>query len=167
MMQQQPQGQPQQPQQAQGANPQNQARALLRVDVGDFDVDVTAGKGYQTGRQESVEAITGIVQAFPPLAPKLIPIALKNSDWPGAQEAAALVAPDQQQGMVPVEEAQKAQMVINGLTERLKAIEIPNRSCSQGKADLQSKEAIAQMDNQTKVQIEQLKIQGDLQLAGR
>jgi hypothetical protein len=146
----------------QGPTPDEQVRKLLRVDVGEFDVDVTAGKGYQTGRQESVEAITGIIQAFPPAAPKLIPIALKNSDWPGAQEAAALLAPDQKSGTVPVEQAMQAQQVIDGLTERLKAAE---QELQSKQAELQNEAAIAESKNQNQLAIEQMKIQGQIELA--
>lgn len=87
----------------QGVDPQDAKaiRQMLDISVGDFDVTVAAGKGYHSGRQEAVEAVTAMVEAFPPMAPKAIPIILKNSDFPGAQELAKSMEPDDQQTVPP------------------------------------------------------------------
>ena len=83
-----------------------------------FDISVAAGKGYESGRTEAVESITAMVQAFPPMAPKAIPIILENSDFPGAAALAKAMQPDPNNGMVPVEEAQKAQQEVNTLLKQ-------------------------------------------------
>lgn len=59
----------------------------------DYDIAIAPGKNYQTARQEAVEAVTSAITAFPPIAPKALPILFKNSDWAGAQELAAALAP--------------------------------------------------------------------------
>jgi hypothetical protein len=145
--------------QPQQNDPQAKARAVLRVDVGQFDVDVTAGKGYQTGRQEAVENLTAMVQAAPAIAPKAIPVMLKNSDWPGAMELAKQLEPDQKAGPSP-EDAQKAQMLINALTEQVNQL---HEQVTDQQADRDSKEKIAQMDNDTKRDIAQIQAQADVE----
>jgi len=136
------------------AQAQAQARRMLRVDLGEFDVDVTAGKGYQSGRQETVDNLTNMIQAAPQIAPKAIPVMLKNSDWPGAMELAKALEPDPDGATVPREEAEKAQKVIDMLVEKVDGLE---KQVQSNERDLQSKESIAQQDNAAKVQIEQMK----------
>lgn len=129
-------------------------KQMLDISVGDFDVSVAAGKGYQSGRQEAVESLTAMIQAAPEIAPKAIPIVLKNSDFPGAQELAkALEPPDPNSKMVPVEQAQQAQQVIDSQTEIIHGLK---DQLDDKKEALASAERISADNNLTKVQIAQI-----------
>jgi hypothetical protein len=77
-----PQGQPPQ-------NPQGQAiERIYDLTAGKYDLVVKAGPSFGTQREEARAEIVEIMRAFPASAPVLGPMYLKNSDWPGADEAA-------------------------------------------------------------------------------
>lgn len=63
-------------------------RVLNDLTVGQYDVTVTVGPSYTTKRQEAVEGMVQVAQAWP----KLMEIAgdkvIRNMDWPGAEEIA-------------------------------------------------------------------------------
>lgn len=148
-----------------GAPAQRQAeqvRHMLDISVGDFDVTVQAGKGYATGRQEAVDAVTAMVQAAPGIAPIAIPTILKNSDFPGAQELATkLEPPDPNSGMVPQEMIQKAQAAIDALQGEIAE---RDQQLDAQAAKAQATIAAAQLDAQTKVEIERIRIAGQIEL---
>lgn len=54
--------------------------------VGRYDVSISVGPSYASRRQESVEALIQLVQAYPAFLPVCGDILTKNMDWPGAQE---------------------------------------------------------------------------------
>ena len=56
------------------------------VTTAKYDVVVTAGAAYATKREEALDGMIALVQAFPIVAPILAPRIAKNSDWPEAQE---------------------------------------------------------------------------------
>lgn len=56
--------------------------------VGVYDVCVTTGPGYATKRQESLEAMSVLLQGNPQLWAVAGDLFIKNMDWPGAQEMA-------------------------------------------------------------------------------
>ena len=56
--------------------------------VGKYDVMVTTGPSYMTKRQESMEAMSQILQGNPQLWAVAGDLFVKNMDWPGAQEMA-------------------------------------------------------------------------------
>jgi hypothetical protein len=144
------------PQQGQGhaANSHAQLRHMLDLSAGEYDFSVAAGRGYDTMRQEGVDAVTAMVQAFPPMAPKAIPIILKNSDFPGASELAAAMEPEAQPGTVPLEQAQQAQQMIDQLSQQLQKV---SEELQSKRDELGAKMAIAQQDTQAKVEIERMK----------
>jgi hypothetical protein len=161
-----------------GQNGQQQAqmRHMLRVDVGNFDISVAAGRGNDTMRQDAVDSVTAMVQAFPPMAPKAIPIILKNSDFPGAQELAASMEPQDNAGMVPVEEAQKAQQVIDALTQKVNELADALKDKNEDRASKERIEAAKlEVERQIeaarlglermKLDLEQFKVQAELEQA--
>ena len=56
--------------------------------VGKYDVRVITGPGFQTKRQESLEAMGQLLQGNPDLWRVAGDLFIKNMDWPGAQEMA-------------------------------------------------------------------------------
>ena len=56
--------------------------------VGKYDVKVTVGPSYLTKRQESMDAMSQILQGNPNLWSAAGDLFVKNMDWPGAQELA-------------------------------------------------------------------------------
>ena len=56
--------------------------------VGKYDVKVTTGPSYLTKRQESMDAMSQILQGNPNLWAAAGDLFVKNMDWPGAQELA-------------------------------------------------------------------------------
>jgi hypothetical protein len=56
--------------------------------VGKYDVCVTTGPSYMTKRQESMEAMSQILQGNPELWSVAGDLFVKNMDWPGANEMA-------------------------------------------------------------------------------
>jgi hypothetical protein len=60
--------------------------------VGKYDVCVTTGPSYMTKRQESMDAMSQILQGNPNLWAIAGDLFIKNMDWPGAQEMAARFA---------------------------------------------------------------------------
>ena len=56
--------------------------------VGKYDVRVITGPGFQTKRQESLEAMAQLLQGNPQLWSVAGDLFIKNMDWPGAQDMA-------------------------------------------------------------------------------
>ncbi len=157
------QGQPQDGQAPQGQQgPQAQMAHMLDVSAGDFDVSVSAGRGYGSARQETVEQVTALVQAFPPMAPKAIPVILKHSDFPGALELASKMDPGEDSGMVPRAQAEQAQQVIDQLTATITEL---RQQAERQQAALQQKAHAAQQEQATRLQIEQAKLQAEIAIA--
>lgn len=60
--------------------------ALYDLTVGTYDVVVESGPSYSTLRQESVESMAAVGQAYPALWQFAGDLMVKSMDWPGAQE---------------------------------------------------------------------------------
>lgn len=56
--------------------------------VGKYDVAIKSGPSFTTQREQLVDIITDLCQAFPPAAPFLGPVLLKNLDVPGLEDVA-------------------------------------------------------------------------------
>jgi hypothetical protein len=65
---------------------------IFNPSVGKYDVMVTTGPSYMTKRQESMEAMSQILQGNPQLWAVAGDLFVKNMDWPGAQEMAKRLA---------------------------------------------------------------------------
>jgi len=61
---------------------------IYNPSVGRYDVVVTTGPSYMTKRQESMDAMSQILQGNPNLWAVAGDLFVKNMDWPGAQEMA-------------------------------------------------------------------------------
>ena len=65
---------------------------VYNPNVGKYDVAVTTGPSYMTKRQESLDAMSHLLQGNPQLWAVAGDLFIKNMDWPGAQEMAARFA---------------------------------------------------------------------------
>ena len=61
---------------------------IYNPSVGKYDVCVTTGPSYMTKRQESLDAMSQLLQGNPQLWAVAGDLFIKNMDWPGAQEMA-------------------------------------------------------------------------------
>ena len=59
---------------------------IYNPSVGKYDVVASTGPGYATKRQESLEAMSQLLQGNPQLWAVAGDLFIKNMDWPGAQE---------------------------------------------------------------------------------
>ena len=66
---------------------------LYDLAVGKYDVAVKAGPSFTTRREEAAVQMTEFVRAFPPAAPMIGDLLVKNLDWPGADEIAERLKP--------------------------------------------------------------------------
>jgi hypothetical protein len=61
-------------------------KKIYNPNVGKYDVAVTTGPSYMTKRQESLDAMSRLLQGNPNLWAVAGDLFIKNMDWPGAQE---------------------------------------------------------------------------------
>jgi hypothetical protein len=61
-------------------------KKIYNPGVGQYDVCVTTGPSYMTKRQESLDAMSQLLQGNPQLWAVAGDLFIKNMDWPGAQE---------------------------------------------------------------------------------
>jgi hypothetical protein len=61
-------------------------KKIYNLGVGQYDVCVTTGPSYMTKRQESLDAMSQLLQGNPQLWAVAGDLFIKNMDWPGAQE---------------------------------------------------------------------------------
>ena len=62
---------------------------FIDLTKGKFDVVVQTGASYSTRRQEAVQSMMALGQAYPNALPAIADIIVRNMDWPGAKEIAA------------------------------------------------------------------------------
>lgn len=100
-------GAPPQEQQAQGGP--NFSR-VYDIAAGKYDLVVKAGPSFGTQRELAQAEIVEVIRAYPDAAPVLGPMYLRNSDWPGAEEAADKLEQGGDQGPDQQQQAAVAQM---------------------------------------------------------
>lgn len=102
---------------------------IYSLDAGKYGVVVDTGPSYASKRQEAVEAMSEMTQAYPTLMQVAGDLMVKNMDWPGAQEISdrlkVMLPPqlqvDPKKQIPPMIQAQLQQMqgMIKQLTEHL------------------------------------------------
>lgn len=120
---------------------------IYDLSIGEYDVTVSVGPSFSTRRQEAVDSMLQLSQAYPPLMQVAGDLLVKNMDWPGASEIAErlkkLLPPNLQeeqedQQVPPAVQAQMSQMAqqneqlsqaLNQATDdlRTKRLEIESR----------------------------------------
>lgn len=71
------------------------------ITVGKYDVYVSVGPSYTTQRMEAAESMMMLIQAVPGLVSVIGDLLVKNMDWPGADEIAERLKPQQQPQQPP------------------------------------------------------------------
>lgn len=98
--------------------------------AGKYDLTVTPGPSYTTKREEAAAQMTEFVRAYPPAAARVGDLIAKNLDWPGADEFAERLKPEDADGLPP----QVKQMIEEGKSliakqaERIKELEADKAS---------------------------------------
>jgi hypothetical protein len=99
---------------------------IYNPNVGLYDVMVTTGPSYMTKRQESMDAMSTILQSNPQLWAVAGDLFIKNMDWPGAQEMAARFAkildPKVLEGSDESPEAQMMRAQMNDMANQMEQI---------------------------------------------
>ncbi len=120
--------------------PGEQAQDIRRIydlAAGKYDLVVKAGPSFGTQREEARAEIVEVIRAYPNAAPILGPMYLRNSDWPGADDAAdkleAMTNPPPQQGLPPELQQQIGQMqqAMQAGQARLQELETENAALKQ------------------------------------
>ena len=98
-------------------------KKIYNPSVGKYDVCVTTGPSYMTKRQESLQAMSDLLQGNPQLWAVAGDLFIKNMDWPGADEMAARFAktidPKLLKGEDQSPELQAAQQQIEGMGKEM------------------------------------------------
>jgi len=141
---------------------------IYDLSVGQYDVTVTVGPSYSTKRQEAVQSMMQLSQAYPPLMQVAGDLMVKNMDWPGAHEISerlkktlppnlAEADDDGQQPLPPQVQQQMAQMAEQNqqLIQELDKLSDVVRT---KKMEIDSKERIAALQ----VQMELVKTEANL-----
>jgi len=103
-------------------------RRLYDVTSGTYDVIVATGPSFASKRQEAVEAMVQVSQAYPQLLQVAGDLFVKNMDWPGASDIAArlrkTIPPEllDEQGATPEEQVQQLQQAMQQMTQQLEAL---------------------------------------------
>lgn len=140
--------------------------ALHDLTAGKYDLTVTAGPSFTTRREEAAFQMTEALRSFPMVAPILLPIIAKNSDWPDADGLAEKLeamsgAPDEN-AMPP-----QMQMMMQQMQEGMQQAQAQIQQLAQENEQLKNDLSIKQQEAQTKqydAETKRLKVETDTQL---
>lgn len=129
-------------------------KGIFDLSTGRYDIKTDVQTNPLTQRQETLDIAQAMLEHMPPEAQaKIAPVILENTDGPAGRKLAAAMKP--KQGTVPIEEAKKAQEVINALAGEVQALKDDR---DRKAAELASKERIALAEIEAKVTIEREKM---------
>lgn len=131
---------------------------IYDITVGEYDVTISTGPGYQTKRQEAVVSQLQLAQSYPPLMGIAGDLIVKNMDWPGAQkisERLHQMLPPQLQSEEDTGIPPQAQQQIAQLTQQLQQAHQVGAAMAE---DLKSKISQTQMELESKERIEFAKL---------
>jgi lipopolysaccharide biosynthesis regulator YciM len=114
---------------------------VFDLSAGKYDLVVKAGANYSTLREQAREELVQIMSQAPDTTTVLGPMYLRNSDWPGAQEAAQMLEGGGQQ--VPPEVQQQMQE----LTKQVQELQEASSQIEQTKAQAELLNAQAALLN--------------------
>lgn len=141
------------------------------LSVGRYDVTITVGPSYQSRRQETVEALIQLVQAYPAAMPVLGDILVAHMDWPGAKQAAErlkkMVPPDlrdDEDGQPEIPPEIKAQMeqLLAQLQAAQEAIAARDELINTKAQELAAQGQIKAMEVQSRERIAAMQVEADL-----
>ena len=139
---------------------------LFDLTTGTYDVVIKSGASYQTKREETADVITSLAQSYPPLMQFAGDILVRSLDITEAEEISKrlkmMLPPQLQdkegegQALPPQveQQMQQAHQMIEQLTEALNKAQDDIES---NKAETESRERIAKMNNETKLLVEAMK----------
>lgn len=139
---------------------------IHQLDIGQYDVSVTAGPSFATKRQEATAAMTDLAKAFPPLLQTAGDLMVRNMDWPGADQIAdrmkkmlppQLQDEDENKPQVPPELQQKMQQQGQMIDQLTKELHQSQDMLDQKKLELESRERIAIINAETTLKVAALK----------
>ena len=168
-------------------------KKIFDLNVGKYDTSIDTGPSWATQRQEAVDAMMQLVQAYPQLVEVVGDLMVKNMDWPGAQQIAERLKkmvppqlqdqPEGQQSQVPPQVQAQLQQLVQQVEQLSQALDQATQQLGTKQAEIEAKgaiekmkiesdERIARIDRQTRFQLEQLKsstalMQTQAQLASR
>jgi hypothetical protein len=132
---------------------------LYDLTTGKYDVTVTTGPSYTTKRQEAVESMMQLTQAYPQIMQIAGDLMVQNMDWPGAKPLAERLkkalppgmAEDEKKMPVPPQvQAQLQQM--NQMIEQLsQALNEASDDLRTKRLELESRERIAALQTQAQL----------------
>lgn len=142
---------------------------LNDITVGKYDVVIEAGPAFASRRKEAVDGMIKFMQAMPQLGSLIADLAVKNMDWPGADEIAARLKralppaitndPDSPEGQQAAQQAQQQQSQQQGMQQQLIQAKIQTE---QGKNEAAQAKSGAEV---VKAKAEVIKAQADVQQA--
>lgn len=84
-------------------------KKIYDLTTGKYDVVVSVGPSYTSKRQEAVESMMQLTQAYPQLAQLAGDLLVKNMDWPGAKEIAERLRKTLPPGLAEQEENENSE----------------------------------------------------------
>jgi Phage P22-like portal protein len=75
-----------------GEDEEGVTRVLNDVTIGEYDVVMETGPGYNSKRQEAAESMMAVIAADPSLMPQIGDLVFRNMDFPGAETIADRLA---------------------------------------------------------------------------
>lgn len=146
---------------------------IYDISVGEYDIEVDAGKDPGTRRQEQIEAMTALLKGLPPeIQVKMLDLYLKLIDLPVAQQMAERAKllngmGDQEQGDME-NFPDEAKQVITQMKQQLemakKQLQEAGMKLATKQPELESRERIAAADRAQDVQIERIKMAFEAQI---
>lgn len=140
---------------------------IYDLSVGKYDITVDTGPSYATKRQEAVDSMLSLVQAYPQAAQFAGDLMIKNMDWPGAKEIAERlkktlppgIAEDEdgQQAPLPPEVQQQMQQMSQMIEQMTAQLNDATKTIEQKTLELESKERIEFAKMETDLEKEKLK----------
>lgn len=139
------------------------SKTIYNLNIGTYDVAVTAGASYTTRRVEAAEAMMQMTQANPALMQIIGDLMVKNMDWPGADEMA-----ERLKLMLPPQ-IQQAEQKEGEITPEMQAMMQQAQQAMEQK-DMQIQQAFQAME-QMQQEMEQLRLAaqdktGEVQVKG-
>ncbi|MCP1679419.1 portal protein [Kerstersia gyiorum] len=142
-------------------------RVLHDVTIGKYDVTVSAGPSYTTQRQEAIDGMSQLAQAYPPLMSAAGDLVVKNFDWPGAEEIAERikrtippqVIGDENEGLpqLPPQVQQQMQQMDQVIQQMGQELEHARSGLAKAQIDAQSRVEVARINAQSRQDVEELK----------
>lgn len=120
---------------------------LYDLTAGKYDLVVKAGPSFGTQREEARAEIVEVVRAYPAAAPVLGPMYLRNSDWPGADDAA-----DKLESMAGGQQDGGSQAQISQMQQQMMQLELENRALKEANQIKAFEAETKRMEAQVKAQ---------------